>query len=116
MHKTDRETPADDRMTLPSILVRGHNARLSWRARCINEQSQKTGTFSVIINGENAFDFNTSPEGWEPYELSLDSYAGKRISICFVNNTLDGEILAIDDIFVVGQTGTASFDVTAATS
>ena len=111
MHKTDRETPADDRMTLPSILVRGQNARLSWRARCINEQSQKTGSFSVIINGEKAIDFHASPEGWAPYELSLDSYAGKRISICFVNNTLDGEILAIDDILVMGSVGTASFDV-----
>lgn len=109
MHE-NASAAADDRLELPEIYMRGGDGLLSWKCRSINEQSDRPSTYSVVINGKEVVSHVEAPVGrsWTSCDLSLDEYTGKRVKIEFVNNTTNGEVLALDDIVVSGLPGLAS--------
>ncbi len=112
--------PANDWLVLPSFMVRADDATLSWRSNTICENLEQTSTYSVLVSsvGNQPGDFTEKElltidsdaiNGWTEHTLSLQGFAGQRIWIAFVNQTLNGELLAIDDIKVEGSQGTYSF-------
>lgn len=109
MHET-AGTPADDRLTLPEIYLRGARASMSWKCRSINEQSRTASIYSVIVNGRTVVDKAEAPVArtWATADVSLEEFVGERVEIVFVNNSTNGEILALDDIVVSGEAGAAT--------
>ena len=109
MHET-ANTPADDRLALPEIFLRGGGTRLRWKIRSINEQSNTPSTYSIIVNGQTVVDKAEAPVGrtWQENVISLEKFQGERVNIVFVNNTTNGEVLALDDIVVSGMPGAAT--------
>lgn len=109
MHET-ANTPADDRLALPEIFLRGGRTRLRWKIRSINEQSNTPSTYSIIVNGQTVVDKAEAPVGrtWQENVISLEKFQGERVNIVFVNNTTNGEVLGLDDIVVSGMPGAAT--------
>lgn len=109
MHET-ANTPADDRLALPEIFLRGGGTRLRWKIRSINEQSNTPSTYSIIVNGQTVVDKAEAPVGrtWQENVISLEKFQGERVNIVFVNNTTNGEVLGLDDIVVSGMPGAAT--------
>lgn len=108
MH-SDPSVRANDRMTLPPVLIRAADAVLTWRCRSIDEQGNSESTYSIVVNGKEVVSSAKAPaKEWAEASVSLGDFAGKRVSITFVNNTLNGEVLAIDDIAVAGSSGIAA--------
>lgn len=104
--------PANDRMTLPPVMIRGGSALMTWRCRAFNDQSSTPSTYSILVGDKVIVDRAEAPaSGWISMDTSLEEFAGQRISITFVNNTLNGEVLAIDDVVISGQPGLATVTV-----
>lgn len=108
--------PSDDWLVLPPINVLDAEARLSWRANSFSQDCIHGDRYEVRIStvGNRPEDFTAAPvltveeeklNQWTHHEISLADYAGKQVYIAFVNTTLDGEILAIDDVRVEGGNG-----------
>lgn len=108
--------PSDDWLVLPPVNVLDAEARLSWRANSFSQSCIHGDRYEVRVStaGNRPEDFTAPPvltveeeklNLWTQHEIPLAEYAGKQVYIAFVNTTLDGEILAIDDIRVEGGTG-----------
>lgn len=114
--------PASDWMVLPQVWIRGGNAILRWDGRTVNEQSDNPSTYSIYVStdgnvpssfGEPVASFTEEADGkWQARSVDLSQFAGKHVYIAFVNNSLDGEILGIDNISVDGEKGLAEIVVT----
>lgn len=110
---------ANDWLVLPSLLVRSEDAMLSWRSNSVCENLETTSTYhiKVALQGEKPEDFtenlitvDSDPiNGWCEHKVSLAKYAGKRVSLAFVNQTYNGELLAVDDIVISGGKGAYEF-------
>lgn len=107
---------ASDWLVLPSTLVRDTDAILSWRSNSICENLETTSYYSVRVStkGNRPEDFtqealltvsNDPLDTWTGHSLPLSAFAGQRVWLAFVNETTNGELLAIDDISVGGGQG-----------
>ncbi len=111
---------ANDWMVLPSVFVREDDAVLTWRSNSVCENLETTSTYKIRIStkGNQPEDFTQEAlltvgedeiNTWTEHSQSLGAYVGQRIWIAFVNETNNGELLAIDDICVTGGQGAYSF-------
>jgi len=114
--KGEEQQPANDWLVMPSILVRSADAVLTWRSNSICENLETTSTYYIKISTqgnrpENFTDLalatidNDPINQWTQHSLSLAEYAGQQVYIAIVNTTLDGEMLAIDDLTITGSQG-----------
>lgn len=108
--------PADDWMVLPEVWIKGKEATLTWRGKSVCNQAKNKSCYKVLVSttGNEPKDFTEEPvfiideeasDKWTEHSVSLASYEGKRIYVAFVNNSLDKEILAIDDVKMKGRKG-----------
>lgn len=108
--------PSDDWLITPAIRVLNSDAELSWRANSISNDTPNGDTYSVYVsvNGNSPDNFISTPlttiteesvNEWTNHSISLSEYAGKEIHLAFVNQSCGCEILAVDDITVVGSKG-----------
>lgn len=114
--------PAADWMVLPEVWIRGDHATLRWDARTVNDQSSHPSTYSIYVSaeGQNPSAFGEplatfteeDGDGWQSRTADLSAFAGQRVHIAFVNNSLDGEILGIDNVSVEGEKGLAELIIT----
>lgn len=125
-HKTvagEEPRPADDWLVTPEIWIKGDMAKLSWRGMSVNESTSKASSYKVMVStsGQRPEDFSGEPVAviekepigqWTEHEVDLGSYAGQKIFIAFVNNSLSCEMLGLDDIQVVGPKGLAELIIT----
>lgn len=120
----DGETPrqSDDWLVTPAVRIRGGNAVLSWRGNSVCDQTKNTSGYKVLVStkGGKPEDFTDEPlctvtdepaNKWTDHEVSLAQYAGKTIYVAFVNNSLEKEILGIDDIRLFGEKGLCELTV-----
>ncbi len=122
--KDGNETPApaSDWMVLPIVWLRGGNATLQWDARSINEQSSHSSTYSIYVStagqdpasfGEPLASFTEPADGdWQHRSVDLSAFNGQKVYVAFVNESDDGEILAVDNISLSGGKGLAELVVT----
>lgn len=114
--------PADDWLVTKKIYVRGGNAVLKWKGRSICDQQKNKSSYQVMVSttGNTPEDFHGEPvfsideeasNGWRQHEVSLAQFEGKEIYIAFVNNSLNKEILAIDNLEVKGGKGLCELTV-----
>ncbi len=118
---TTEKVAADNWMISPAIWIRGKGATLSWDGKSFGE-TKKTSSYKVLVStkGNAPEDFteaaiktveNESATKWTHYEVSLEQFKGKQIYIAFVNNSLDKEILGIDNLAVEGEKGLCELSV-----
>ncbi len=111
---------ADDWLILPRVFVRGGDARMTWRSRSFNDATTRLSSYDIMVSEtEGVFDgkpvMSVSKETdmeWVEHSLDLGAYAGKKIYIAFVNNSLNCEMVAVDDIVITGQKGLAELVLT----
>lgn len=99
---------ANDWLITPAISLPGEeNLTLYWKAKSYDNMAMdsyavkisttntqpESFTDLLIVDGEQAFDFNQRT-------LDLTAYAGETVHIAFVNQTLGGYFLALDDLYV----------------
>lgn len=123
VEKGEEPVAASDWLVTPRVWICGGEAQLSWRSMSVNEQRNTPSTYGVFVSetGNTVADFTQSPlltvtdtelNAWTAHTLDLSAYTGKRIYVAFVNMTLDGEVLAIDDIDISGLKGLSDIEVT----
>lgn len=108
--------PANDWLVLPAVRVYADNATLQWRANSLSRAAKHGDRYEVRVSetGNRPEDFTQPPlltieeenlNQWTARSVSLSAYAGKEVYVAFVNTTLDGEILGIDDVLIAGAQG-----------
>lgn len=113
---------ADDWMVTPPVWIRASDATLKWRGMSVNERNSSTSSYRVFISedGGDPGSFTSapvaavddeSPGSWTDHSVDLSAYVGKRVRIAFVNVSEGSDVLAIDDIAVVGSAGLANLQV-----
>lgn len=102
---------SDDWLITPAMTLSGNHPTLSWRAKA-SDKNHRDG-YAVYIStsaGTTVADFDeASPlfaveeedAEWADHTVSLQAYAGKTVTIAFVNNSTDKSRLYVDDISVV---------------
>lgn len=98
---------SDDWMVLPEIEIR-KGAELRWRSRSFDRNLPDGYSIYISDSGSHPTDFkktepffstdSENPE-WTDHMLSLDDYDGRTVSIAFVNDSEDCNMLLISDIF-----------------
>lgn len=120
--KGEEPKPADDWLVTPLVWVEGDNAVLTWRGMSVCSQSTTRSGYEVRVSttGNKPEDFTDAPvciveadpaNSWQAHEVSLGQYKGKKIYVAFINNNLNKEILAIDDIVMKGGRGLCDLTV-----
>ncbi len=108
---------ANDWMVLPKIVLPEDSAscQLYWRSRSAHN-TYKDG-YMVLLNKETNLSpkqlvekqnwesillvpNSNNPASWNAFHADLSRYAGKEVYLAFVNGTIDGWMLFIDDIFL----------------
>lgn len=99
---------SDDWLITPAFTVSDNNAVLSWRARSRNKRIHDSYVVYVsTTGGKTIADFDTTAplfttdgesNSWTSHSVSLDAYKGKTISIAFVENSTNKDVLYIDDL------------------
>lgn len=101
---------SDDWMITPAVTIADDGAILRWRAMA-SDKTHRDG-YAVYISesaGTTVADFDTSAPlftvaeeeaGWTVHSVPLDAYKGKTVTIAFVNNSTDKNMLYIDDIYL----------------
>ncbi len=113
---------ADDWLISPQVWIKGNNAKLMWQGKSFGE-NKKTSSYNVYVSttGNTPDDFKDAPiftvedesaTDWTKHEVSLAQYNGQRIYVAFQNNSLDKEVLAIDNISLEGEKGLCELLVT----
>lgn len=114
---------ASDWLVFSPIWIRGTEASLNWESRSVNDQSSRPSSYSVYVSEtgpdpscftgpalatvtEDSFDV------WASHTADLGAYAGKRVYVAFVNESLDAEILGIDNVEMTGTAGIAELELT----
>ena len=108
--------PANDWLVLPAVRVYADNATLQWRANSLSRAAKHGDRYEVRVSetGNRPEDFTQPPlltieeenlNQWTARSVSLADYVGKEVYVAFVNTTLDGEILGIDDVLIEGAQG-----------
>lgn len=114
---------ASDWLVFAPVWIRDADANLSWVSRSVNDQSSRPSTYSVFVSetGPDPSCFTsaalatvteTSLDEWSAHSVALGDYAGKRVYIAFVNESMDAEILGIDNVTVSGGPGLADLEIT----
>ena len=115
--------PANDWLVMPPVYIRADDAVLTWRSRAVCENLNTPNSYAVHLSasGNQLEDFSAltlladitddAVGPWVEHRLDLGAYAGRQVWIAFVNTTLNGETLAIDDVTVAGSQGTYAFDI-----
>lgn len=90
---------SDDRMMLPTMRI-GEGDALHWRARCSDKYMPNAYRVMAECEGNETVLFSTegeSPE-WSFHHITLDEFAGKEITIAFIDCSTDAALLYVDDI------------------
>lgn len=114
--KGEEAQPANDWLVTPGMRVLTAEAKISWRAQSLCENTMKGDTYEIRVSttGNRPEDFVDAPiltieteniNQWTERSADLGKYAGQYIYIAFVNRTHMGEILAIDDVRVTCSQG-----------
>lgn len=108
---------SDDWLITPGIMVKDARAILSWKA-CATDAEHPDG-YSIYISdkgnspedfvGEPVLTVGTESVTWQDYYLPLEQYAGKEIYVAFVNNSVNCNLLMLDDITVFTRKHTFTF-------
>lgn len=114
--KGESPVAADDWLVLPAVRIMDSDAQLTWCAKTIAESIEEGCSYDVCIStrGPQPADFDGAPclsveseaiGKWTSHTLPLADYAGQEVWIAFVHNSLNREILALDDVCVSGSPG-----------
>lgn len=119
----DGQTAPNDWLVTPMIMVRGADAKLTFSVMSSNEQSYAPCAYKVMLSVDSeCTPTNTtaipvkgkteaSVNKWTEVTIDLKQWAGKRVSIAFVNaSSATDEILAVDNIRIYGAPGPAMVD------
>ncbi len=117
----EEKVAAENWMVSPAIWIRGKGAKLLWDGKSFGE-TKKTSSYKVLVStkGNTPEDFTEAPvitvtdesaTKWMHHEISLEQFKGKQIYIAFVDNSLDKEILGIDNLAVEGEKGLCELSV-----
>lgn len=105
-----KASTSDDWMILPKVTLCGTNPFISWRAMAAD--AKHADGYAVYISETGAMEkggfdiaeplFTTANEtaNWTEHRISLAKYAGKAVTIAFVNNSTDCSRLYVDDITI----------------
>lgn len=114
---------SDDWMIIPGMQIQDSNMVLRWRAKASDSKhpdgytvyvAEGTATDQTLF-GEPVKQIDEENADWTEYELPLAEYAGKTISVAFVNNSTDCNRLFVDDIYVGAPYQVFALPVTGAT-
>lgn len=108
---------SDDWLVTPAIHVADVRAILSWRACAIDAEHPDGYSVYISDKGNRPEDFTEAPllvveaenAMWQERFLPLEAYAGKNVYVAFVNNSINCNLLMVDDIAVTTREHTFSF-------
>lgn len=99
---------SDDWLVTPAIHVADVRAILSWRACALDSEHPDGYKVYISDKGNRPEDFTDEPvfavdaesAVWKEHFLSLEAYAGKNVYVAFVNNSINCNLLMLDDVTV----------------
>ena len=102
---------ADRWMVSPAVdLSSAVQPRLSFRARALDADNRDGFEVLLSTTGTDKEDFTESLQvtrqaraSWAWYTIDLSAYAGQRVHLAFVQNSVDKYILCMDDVSVYDQ-------------
>lgn len=102
---------ADRWMVSPAVdLSSAVQPRLSFRARALDADNRDGFEVLLSTTGTDKEDFTESLQmtrqaraSWAWYTIDLSAYAGQRVHLAFVQNSVDKYILCVDDVSVYDQ-------------
>lgn len=106
---TTEGTPSNDWLISPSIAISGTTPTLYWKSRSSDVAPYQDG-YKVMLStngGATPADFTVTlytiaadTNTWKTNNVNLTAYKGQNVKIAFVNNSLDKNLLLIDDISI----------------
>lgn len=108
---------SDDWLVTPAIRVADIRAILSWRACALDAEHADGYSVYITDKGNRPEDFTDAPvmtipaesPAWKEYFFPLEAYSGKEVYVAFVNNSINGNLLMVDDIAVLTRKHTFTF-------
>ena len=106
---TTEGTPSNDWLISPQIAISGTTPTLYWKSRSSDVAPYQDG-YKVMLstNGGNTvadftvtlFTIAADTNAWKTNSVNLSAYKGSNVRIAYVNNSLDKNLLLIDDISI----------------